>query len=257
MKNRVKKFKKPLFFVLYLLPVALIGGWFMAQYYLTIIDASLLEDAIRLVGSTEVLQAIIVIQTALYAIIFGFFGYILGDKIGLMRSFRFHKTETVRVVWISVLVSAIVSLDAWTFAKWIPELNETYAAAGSLDAPTWIASVLYGGVIEEIMLRLFLMSLFAFLGWKVLHRKENAVPRKILIAANILAAFLFAAGHLPTTAQTLGGLTPLLVLRCFLLNGAIGLLFGRFYRKYGIQYAMLSHALFHLVTRTIWLIVIP
>ena len=29
----------------------------------------------------------------------------------------------------------------------------------------------------------------------------------------------------------------------FLFNGAAGLLFGRFYRKYGIQYAMLAHML--------------
>ena len=54
-----------------------------------------------------------------------------------------------------------------------------------------------------------------------------------------------------------GELTPMLLLRCFLLNGAAGLLFGRFYRKYGIQYAILAHMLFHLVSRTIWLIAIP
>lgn len=51
-----------------------------------------------------------------------------------------------------------------------------------------------------------------------------------------------------------GGLTPLLVVRCFLLNGAFGLVFGWLYRKYGIQYAMLSHALLHIVSKTIWLI---
>ena len=71
---------------------------------------------------------------------------------------------------------------------------------------------------------------------------------------SVLSALLFAAGHLPVTAQTFGGLTPLLIFRCFLMNGAAGLLFGRFYRKYGIQYAILAHMLFHLVSRTIWLI---
>ena len=72
-----------------------------------------------------------------------------------------------------------------------------------------------------------------------------------------IPALAFAALHLPSTAQLFGTLTPLLVFRCFLLNGAAGLLFGRFYRKYGIQYAILAHMLFHLVSRTIWLIALP
>ena len=79
----------------------------------------------------------------------------------------------------------------------------------------------------------------------------------VIIGANILAAVLFAAGHLPSTLQMFGELTPMILVRCFLLNGAAGLLFGRFYRKYGIQYAILAHMLFHLVSRTIWLIAIP
>ena len=49
-----------------------------------------------------------------------------------------------------------------------------------------------------------------------------------------------------------GALTPLILVRCFLLNGGFGLVFGRLYRKYGIQYAMLSHALLHIVSKLIW-----
>ena len=101
------------------------------------------------------------------------------------------------------------------------------------------------------------MSGLALLGWKLFFRSEEQVPVKVLVIANILSALVFAALHLPLTAQTFSTLTPLLLLRCFLLNGAAGLLFGRFYRKYGIQYAILAHMLFHLVSRTIWLIAIP
>ena len=174
-----------------------------------------------------------------------------------MRPFRFQKAILVRALLIAALCGAVFSLDAWTFAKWIPQLKDTYASAGSFDATVWIASFLYGGVTEEIMMRLFLMSLLALLGWKLFFRREEQVPVKVLIAANIIAALAFAAGHLPGTAQMFGELTPMLLLRCFLLNGAAGLLFGRFYRKYGIQYAILAHMLFHLVSRTIWLIAIP
>jgi membrane protease YdiL (CAAX protease family) len=44
----------------------------------------------------------------------------------------------------------------------------------------------------------------------------------------------------------------MLLVRCFLLNGAGGLWFGYLYRKYGLSYAMLAHALFHVVSDVIW-----
>ena len=78
------------------------------------------------------------------------------------------------------------------------------------------------------------------------------VPEGVLIGANIAAAGLFAAGHIPVTIAFFGKLTPVILLRCFLLNGGAGLIFGRLYRKYGIQYAMLSHVLFHIISKTIW-----
>ena len=75
-------------------------------------------------------------------------------------------------------------------------------------------------------------------------------------SGNILAAVVFAAGHLPTSISIYGGLTPVIVFRCFLLNGCFALLFGRYYRKYGIQYAMLGHFGIHLVSKTILLLVL-
>ena len=96
------------------------------------------------------------------------------------------------------------------------------------------------------------MSLIAWLVWKLFFRKAEAAPAAAIILANVLAALLFAAGHLPSTVAFFGGLTPLLILRCFLFNGGFGLFFGAVYRRYGIQYAMLSHALLHVVSKTIW-----
>ena len=69
----------------------------------------------------------------------------------------------------------------------------------------------------------------------------------------IIAALLFAAGHLPTTAVMMG-LTPLIVFRCFLLNGVFGLAFGALYRKYGLRYAMIAHGGCHIVSKLIWIL---
>jgi len=112
--------------------------------------------------------------------------------------------------------------------------------------------VLYGGIVEEIMMRLFLMSLLAWLGWKIFFRRREKPPVGVIAAANVIAALLFAAGHLPATAMIFGTLTPLILLRCFLLNGGFGLFFGWLYRRYGIQYAILGHMLAHMVSKLIW-----
>ena len=253
----MKIWKKALLFTLCLLPLCVVGGWFAAEMTLSSVDKTMLETAIQQVGSLAALKAVSTLSSVVYAVVFAFFGYILAEKAGLMRPFRFEKAVLLRVLLISAVGGGLFSLDAWTFANWIPALKTSYASAGSFDAATWIASILYGGVIEELMMRLFLMSGLSLLGWKLFFRKETSVPVKVLVAANVLSALAFAAGHLPLTFQTFGELTFLLIFRCFLMNGAAGLLFGRFYRKYGIQYAMIAHILFHLVSRTIWLIAIP
>ncbi len=246
--------KRALLFTLALLPVALVAGFFAARYTLKIVDPAMLNQAVEQIGSETALLAITVAQTVLYALVCGFFGCILADRIGLMRLFRFAKKPLLVTLAASLICGVVFSLDAWTFGRWIPEIGASYAATGTFDADTWMASILYGGIIEEVMMRLFLMSLIAFLVWKIFFKKRESVPTGVQIAANVAAALLFAAGHIPATLQTFGALTPLLLLRCFHLNGAFGLLFGRLYRKYGIQYAMLSHLLLHIVSRTIWLI---
>ena len=246
--------KKALLFTLTLLPVALAAGYFAVRYTVKLLDPAVLQQAIELIGSEKALFAVSIVQVVLYAAVCGFFGYILSDKLGLMRPFRFEFKPLLITLIVSAVCGVVFSLDAWTFGKWIPGIGASYAAAGTFDADVWITSVLYGGVIEEVMMRLFCMSLIAFLLWKLFFRKKETVPTGLLIAANIAAALLFAAGHLPVTTSTFGTLTPMLLLRCFLLNGAFGLLFGRLYRKYGIQYAMLSHTLLHIISRLIWLI---
>ena len=95
-----------------------------------------------------------------------------------------------------------------------------------------------------------------FVFWKVFCRKaaKEEIPEGIFIVANILCAMVFAAGHLPATVSMFGGLTPLVVFRCFLLNGALGMVFGWLYRKYGIVYSCIGHMGTHIISKLIWLL---
>ena len=109
--------------------------------------------------------------------------------------------------------------------------------------------------IEEIMMRLFLMSLVVFIVSKMFFRNKKEIPTLVFVIANILSALLFAAGHLPSTA-TMTTLTPVIIIRCFLFNGGLGIAFGYLYRKYNIRYAIISHGLCHLIADILMLIFI-
>lgn len=248
----MKSIKRPIHFTLCLLPAVIIAGVFGTIYSMSSADSSSLERAIQQVGSKETVMIISALQPILYGAVLGFLGYIIADKLGLIRPLSFGKKETLAAVMGGSAFGLILAADAFTFAKLIPELQGSYDSTPL----AWIAAITYGGVLEEIMMRLFCMSLFALIGWKLFFGKEEKAPDKVLIVANILAALLFAAGHLPSTKLLFGELTPMLIFRCFLMNGAFGLIAGRLYRKYGIQYAMIAHILAHIVSKTIWLIVL-
>lgn len=247
----MKNLKKPLLFSLSLLPVAIIGGYFVTIYQLNMFSSDVLESVTVQVGSTQNLTIIAVVQSVIYALLFGFLGYIISSKIGLMKPIKLEAKPLTKTLGFSAIMGIIFSLDYWTFGKWIPELNIAETTKNSLTPSAWISSVLYGGVIEEVLLRLFFMSLIVLILWKVFQRKAEVIPTSILVVSNVIAALIFAAGHLPATIMFFGGLTPLLVFRCFLLNGGFALYFGYVYRKHGIQYAMISHATLHIISKLI------
>ena len=255
MKTLPDKYKKPLLFVLALVPIALVGGYFTGVYGWDELTDDMKSLIMAQTGNNLSLYYLITtLQALLYALIFGLFGYILSEKTGLMKPVRFEKKPLLVMLGMTLFTGLVLCTDLFYFRNHIPQVAALYQ-----DNPSfayWMASVLYGGVIEEILLRLFMMSLIAFLTWKIFFRREATPPSGVIIAANIIAAFLFAAGHLPSTMQMFGEITPMILLRCFLLNGAGGLVFGYLYRKYGIQYSMMAHAGAHIVWKIIWIILL-
>jgi membrane protease YdiL (CAAX protease family) len=98
----------------------------------------------------------------------------------------------------------------------------------------------YGGIAEELLCRLFLLSLLAWLIGFAWHMPDGRPTLGALWLANILAAVIFGLGHLPATAS-LVKLTPLLIARAILLNGIVGVAFGYLFWQYGLEAAMLAH----------------
>jgi len=253
--NLTGKLKKPLLFTAVLSPVIIVACWITTTYAFSILAE---EAKTEILTKTSYNLFILAgtIQSVIIAFLCSFFGFILAEKTGLLKPFRFEKDKLIKTLIVTIPVGILFSLDYWTFGKVIPNLRELTKLSITINAI--FVSVLYGGIVEELLLRLFMMSLLVFILWKLFYRKMNKeqIPAGIFIIANILAAVIFAAGHLPATIGAFGELTPLLIFRCFLLNGAFGIIFGCLYKKYGIQYAMTSHAGFHIVSKVIWLILI-
>lgn len=250
------KLKKPLRFALCLLPIALIAGIFVGFYQLNTLSDEVIAEFVAQVGSTDLLVVIGAVQTVGYALFCGFFGCLLADSVGLWKPIRWERKPLLVTLAVSVAGGAVFSLDHWVFGSLIDGIQAANEA--SLTVSGVLASVLYGGIIEEVMLRLFFLSLLARILWKLFFKScdKEHIPAGVFAAANVIAALVFAAGHLPATAVLFGKLTPLILFRCFLLNGGFGLIFGWLYRKYGIVYSMMSHAAFHIVSKAIWLLFI-
>jgi len=101
-----------------------------------------------------------------------------------------------------------------------------------------VLALCYGGIVEEVLCRLFPIGALVWL----LARGSGRVARPwMYVLAIVLAALLFGAGHLPAAhaAGMLG--TPLLVARIVLLNAAVGIVSGGLFWKYGLEHAMLAH----------------
>ncbi|HSL28667.1 MAG TPA: CPBP family glutamic-type intramembrane protease [Anaerolineales bacterium] len=206
------------------------------------------------------LPALIAVQIIQSAVLFGimiFIGMLLARQVGLGTPILDAATRGESIVDqirgmlpLSILVGVIgalviIGLESVVFQPaLLSELGDRAAALNLQDAQpaAWkgFLASFYGGIAEEIQLRLFMMTLFVWLGRFVSKTAEGKPTAGVFWTAAVLAAILFGLGHLPATA-TLIPLTPLVVMRAIVLNGLLGVAFGWLYWKHGLEAAILSH----------------
>lgn len=252
MKNFIKTYWKTLLFFAI---IGLLGGFFTGIYMLDSYPAEMQQQLLEQGITKTMLGLVTAAQSAGYGIALGALGILLGKKTGLWKD---ERTITKKPLMASLVIAvigglALIMTDLLFFGHYSQAIMNSYAVKPTI--PYMLASVTYGAVIEEVMLRLFAMSLIAFILHKLFGKKNDKPVTAILMASNVIAAILFAAGHLPATFILLGS-SPLMIFRCFLLNGGIGLLFGYLYRKYGLHYAMIAHGGCHVVSKLIWILFI-
>lgn len=250
MKAFIGKYWKTL---LFFAVVGLIGGYTVGLYQLESYPQEIRQELYAQGINDTLLGMVTAVQSAGYGLFLGAAGIWLGKKVGLWKDERhITKRPLLAALIISVVGGlALILPDLLFFGKYEQALLDVYAVKPTL--PYLLATVTYGAVIEEIMLRLFMMSLVALVLYLLFERKRDGVSTAVLAMANVVSAFLFAAGHLPAN-EMMFGLTPTIVFRCLLLNGVFGLAFGWLYRKYGLRYAMIAHGGCHVVSKLIWIL---
>lgn len=194
------------------------------------------------------LVALTVFSVGFLTFIASSIGLGLAEKVDLhvpfLRKWLYEgKISKVSKRWIAIsilgslfgtLVMAV--LEIYVFQPNLPQLPTTP------KIPLWenFLTVFYGGIVEEVLLRLFLMTLLVWV-FSRFQKSQNKISGLTYWIAIVLSSLLFGLGHLPPIASLFGGLTPLLVIRAVINNGLLGILFGYLYWKKGLEYAILSH----------------
>ena len=248
--------KKPFNWTIFLiLLVASIVGTVAVLPYTLALQSSALADLelpipLWLLITLQVLQS-----TVLLAVVI-LFGLLAANRVGLglpilearLRGEPIGQ-QIKAILFPSILLGIlgsvlIILLDLWVFNPLLTAEQGLEAAALNLTSQpaAWkgLLASFYGGINEELLLRLGLMSIFVWIGHFVSKTEDGRPTLAVLWIANILAAVLFGLGHLPVTA-TLVTITPLVVARAIVLNGVFGVAAGYLYYKHGLEAAMFSH----------------
>jgi len=211
---------------------------------------------LNLVISPPMLIAIVLQSSIMFAIVI-FAGMFFASRVGLGAPMLDAATRgesvagRVRAILpLSIILGVIgtlliLGLEIFFFQPaMLKELGNSAAILNLQTSPpaAWkgFLASFYGGIAEEILLRLFVMSFFVWLGHFVSKTAEGKPTAGVIWTANILAAALFGLGHLPALVP-LVPITPLVIARTVVLNGVLGVVFGWLYWKRGLEAAMISH----------------
>lgn len=192
-----------------------------------------------------------VLQTAVLLAVAVFVGLRAADAVGLRTPLTdaLVTRAGVGAAWralrpaSAVMVGAVVGglilgLEHLVFRPLLPDFAAAAGASEVTRAQGFLASF-YGGIAEELLTRLFLVSALAWL-----------LRGRATWLAIVVAALVFGAGHLPAVA-TLAPLTPLLVARTLVLNALGGVAFGWLSWRRGLEAGMVAHFAADLVLHVI------
>ena len=228
-----------------LLIVSVLGVAAVLPYIFALLPQLLFTSAMPL----PVVVAVQLMESALVFAALIALGLLLARKVGVelpllqwwlyRKGYGIPRNSVREPVLSGVSVGALSLLVFYTvFLSRIPE----WPIAAEAALPVWkrFLACFNGAINEEILARLFFLSLILWLLRK-LARKNSAQRGPVIFwIANLVVAVLFALAHIPS-AKLLTPITPLVIVALLTINGAASLLFGYLCWKRGLEAAMLAH----------------
>ncbi|MBI5460283.1 CPBP family intramembrane glutamic endopeptidase [Methanobacterium sp.] len=159
-------------------------------------------------------------------------GWLEGREVG-----NYLKSILGISVGLGVLAGILIILFSFLFTS-----ASSVLQGAELTVPLWksFLASFYGGIGEEILFRLFVMTVIVWIFYKIKKTPEGKPTTIGISLAIIITAILFGIGHLPITGSIIA-ITPLVIVRAIVLNGIGAIIFGWLYWKKGLESAMISH----------------
>jgi len=159
-------------------------------------------------------------------------GWLEGREVG-----NYLKSILGISVGLGVLAGIVIILFSFLFTS-----ASSVLQGAELTVPLWksFLASFYGGIGEEILFRLFVMTVIVWIFYKIKKTPEGKPTTIGISLAIIITAILFGIGHLPITGSIIA-ITPLVIARAIVLNGIGAIIFGWLYWKKGLESAMISH----------------
>lgn len=205
--------------------------------------------------SVETLAIIALLNPFILLLIALIIGYFIADKVSFV-SIVLHRHVHSKIAWKPALVSGgllgVIFIGFDLLLR--PFLPDVFT--GPIQPPSFvpfISAILYGGVVEELLMRFGFMSLVTFLLWKVFQRAKHQPSNGVYIIAIVISALVFALGHYGATAAVTD-MTPIVCIRMLVLNGLGGMVFGWLYWKDNLETAMIAHMMTHVAMNVITLV---
>jgi hypothetical protein len=227
-----------------LFAAAIVGAASILPYVFEVFAAKLATD----VEATSTLL-VVLMQLLHLTLIFGIatgVGLLVAPKAGICLPFiepRLYgqasklPANSFRVAGIAGLIVGTLSVSA-LYLIILPRIPEFPTEAA---IPLWkrIGVCLYGGINEELLMRLFFLSLILWPLQKM-SRRAPGQSAALFWIANVLVALLFGAAYLPATSSIVP-LTAFSITAIVLLKGASGIVFGYLAWSRGLEAAIVAH----------------